>query len=411
MNRLGSFLSVGLVILTVVMAVGNWRFIRNNRYEEPAYERRMTIDSITYLNAGKSLAASPTPWYTGDLWHGTGMQVLVGLLFRVTGAQSAAVVKVFNWMCWLFLLLGWAALTWRMTRSSLAALTMMGLLSLSIPLQRFCATAQYDVVLTLLFCLILHAVLTQQAWSRIAAGAGMALLGIFRLHFSLIVVFFAMATVLPGFQRPRSALAQVMVGFGVLALAWNAAYWIKSGSFTFFQGGIGTVVRMSNNPLVQGYAFPFTAAAKPDGFHFILGRPGAYLALLGRRTCYLCGFWPETWFVESGWTTTLHDLTRIPMESARTLFVSVSALSIAMGVRESLRRDRAHRRVETLLPLLILGPIMVSLLVFNSANRYLLPAVPSFIFFQVLAAQVCFQRIRTIWENNPRMRGRKTRAG
>lgn len=336
----------------------------------------MTIDAKNYLRSGRALAESDRPWLTSDVWHGVGMQLTTGLLFRASGKRDARVVKLFNWFCWLCLLAGWALFAWRTFHSIGWSLGLAFLLSCSIPLQRYCAVVQYEVPAALLFCLILHALITERTWARLIAGIGMGMLALFQVHFAALPFLLLIS------RRARATIAlPVLTGFALFSVSWNLAYSSALGVPVVFKGieDSSAQVAAAMHPLSRGFPIPAVAPVEPSGFAFVWKQPSSYLSLLARRAGYLSGLLPETWHVESGWTRLIAAL-GIPLNWARIGFVLAAGALFLVGLRSA-------RDPNTLLPLLIFGPILLAWLVFNMSNRYLMPAVPSIVFFQLFAVR------------------------
>ena len=177
----------------------------------------------------------------------------------------------------------------------------------------------------------------------------------------------------------------------IVAVPWNLAYSVHTGTPVFFQTGLEKQISSSLNPLVQGYVYPFAPHSEPSGLRFIVDRPFGYVSLVGRRILYLIGARPESWFVESSWTLILMNHFHMTSESARISFLAICLVLFGLGLRAASIRARASTQPVQFLPLALVGPIATAMLVFNTSNRYWVPIIPAVICFQVLAVLWFFE--------------------
>jgi len=180
------------------------------------------------------------------------------------------------------------------------------------------------------------------------------------------------------------ALVVLILSFTVPTLLWNASYSYRMSQWVLFQTGFPMLFERFLNPNAQEWDCPFPPVVSPAGLQFILERPGAYLTLLGWKALYLFGFLPEIWHVKSFWTLTLARTLDVTVDTARKLFAAsyVGAFAAGLGVRLLGVRRRPLASYEVYFLGLLLSSALAQL-VHGSSTRFLVPAFPAILYFQI----------------------------
>jgi len=379
-------LHLGLAIaLLVICAAVQWRELQDFPPLNSEIVSALPIDGPGYLKGAGWMIDHGNWIYTSNSFHSIGMQILTAALVRIYGSLSPVPIYIWNALVWLAILTMFAYAIYRLTQRPiylwLGPLILLGSASLS----EYIALVQYEITVAAI-CLGLG-ILQMGSGSRnrqIASGALVAVLGIFRVHFSLMLCLLLLRRQYSPMTSPVRARMMLILGFALIAVPFNVFYGYKLKQVFYFQNNVNQKVLFGNlNPASSGLLFPYSPSSYPKGLSYVITQPKGYLKLLARRAGYLTGITPDIWFVESYWTKALAWLFRMGTVAARSLFISLALALVLLGmIRLSGLRGSA-----IFFPWAFLFPFIVVVfpnLLINSAARMLVPSLPCLILLQVL---------------------------
>lgn len=386
-----------LVALVVAGAVTHHlAFVTQTMPQELAFDRRFWIDGESYERGGLVfLREGVRGVLANDVCHSPAQQLVVGAVFQMAGVGMVPVrvVSVIVYALGCLLLL---ALAYRLTNDYLVASATAILAATSGAFAYYAATLQYEpltaaLVVATLACVVLP---TRRVWPYLLAGVLTTVLCTFRAHFVVMFVVGLPALV----WRSRSALSPwpadtnrhapaiaYAVGFLVSAALWIEAVSLAQGRLVLFHTACR--LHLYNHANDLGFAWPYREVVPPAGLDFVLHAPLRYLWLVGERLKILWGLKP----------CPLHGIP-VPFESllpagalaAYRLLAGLAQLGLfAFGLGHWLwrRRTTAERGMLAF----VLGPVAAAhglALFMGSCTRFLMPALPVVLVFQVHAVAV-----------------------
>ena len=400
MARLKLALNLLLVLGTLFPIVANWRSDFDPNHQ-------LVIDEKNYLFGAFRMKEKGTPFYTEDGLHSVGMQMLTYALLLATDTGHVRTADYYlNLVLWTLLIALAGGIGFLFSRDLTFALATAFFTAHSALLRKYCGYLQYEIpaafLTAVLLFLCLRPLTRRMAY---AAGALIALLGIFRFHFTQFLPLVALVHA-GSLKREgavwRPVLIALLLGFVAIALPFNLYYSVKRGQPFFFQTNVTTGTFLNAlNPKTDGRAFPyqhFSADKGVRGLPFIAQMPGKYLDLLSSRFGFLVGLEKDAWFIESDWVKSIADKLNGRSESIRPWFVLFLILSIVGGTAVCLRNAAAFRFRHP--SLLILAPPLVVLLpnfLVNSSTRFLVTAIPFFIVLQLAFWNELVKRVRPLF--------------
>lgn len=338
----------------------------------------MTIDGEIYHKGALTLLGHKSGISEGlDLWHSTGGQIWVALVYAVFQTTDPIGVKRVHFVLWCLIMGVTYVLARRLSLSPGVAMSATMILSLSELLLKYVATLQYEILLTL-------GVLAVQYFSigpalkksgEVALGALVFLVAIIRGQ------FFFLAGSLMAF-RAKHSLGTLL---GLTAVL-TAVYGVVMGRFVFFQDS-GQLLTASLHSASQGSVYPLIfpqnnllagseATGQSSGLMFILLHPLQYLELLLFRAGYLTGFLRDIWINDSFIAKVFAWISGSTPETLQKISVLMMALIINFGIGHiaGLETPSEMRKWK------IIGfsflPLALSFFLFNMTARYLMPYYP-----------------------------------
>ena len=366
----------------------------SENFQAPARLVHMTVDGANYSAVGRRLAMSSEPLMAESIHYSVGMQVYVAAVMRFLQSDQVGPLKLLNFAFFGGILLILYQMGLKATRSRLWALFGVFLAASSELLVAYIPVIQYEVLIAFLFLLSAAGLVLRPDPRRcLGAGVIVAVCAIFRAHFVLVLPGYALGLWLlePTRAGLRGRVVPLLVGFMLLALPWNSYYSIRQKQIFFFQEIF--TFRLSLHPDSTGKNFPKPTVEQirePSGFAFIVQEPKSYGRLLVERSQYFLGLAPDIWMVESLWSRLLTGVVGGSIELARKLLVSLSLVLLGLGAWAAVK----ERQGWALLLLSMLVAVAVPQLLINSTTRFLVPALPVWLFFDMLGIREVFRLTR-----------------
>jgi hypothetical protein len=270
---------------------------------DPAFLIELTLDGANYHRSATTMLELDRWLLTPEIYHSVAQQILVSSIYHLFGPYPLA-VRFFNLLCFWMSLYMVFVLSRQLGASSRKSLFVTAAVALLGLLQSYTATMQYEIP-TMLLMLILMWLLLKSKY--IAAGAVIAILFLFRVHFLFLVFPLTFYVCITNGLRP---LIRLGIGFICVFLPIYAYYQVLfEPVFDFGFGRSGTAESVTlglqylpphsvNRWLCRGavgWNFPYfeTTPTSLCGWNFITSAPSEYMGLLGRRLMYFTGVWRE----------------------------------------------------------------------------------------------------------------------
>ncbi len=369
----------------------------SENFQAPARLVHMTVDGANYSAVGRRLAMSSEPLMAESIHYSVGMQVYVAAVMRFLQSDQVGPLKLLNFAFFGGILFLLYQMGLKATRSRHWALFGVFIAASSELLVAYIPVVQYEILIAFLFLLGTAALVLRPDPRRcLGAGVIVAICAIFRAHFVLVLPGYALGLWLldPTRAGLRTRVAPLLLGFLFLALPWNSYYSIRQKQVFFFQEIF--TFRLSLHPDSTGKNFPKPTVEQirePSGVAFIVQEPKSYGRLLVERSQYFLGIAPDIWMVESCWSQLLAGVVGGSIELARKLVVAFSLVLLGLGAWAAVK----ERQGWALLLLSMLVAVSIPQLLINSTTRFLVPALPGWLFFDMLGIRELSRLMRRMF--------------
>jgi|GEM_PF-4454363 len=225
-------------------------------------------------------------FFTSDIYHSPGAQILVSLIFRLFNSHDPLYMKAFQFYCFLLIQLFCFVFLKRRFNFKIAFL-FVTLLSSSIIFKFFIATLQYEVFLSLITTVIFGILCSKNEKHQIFIGIILGLLCFMAFSIRYHFVLMAITSLIFTF-RQKKIFYPLLIVFVLLSSAFTANFIRNDITYVQFKNTSSNQLRWLT-PLSKGNNFPYPQEdpSITPGLHYIYESPLSYSAQLLNRFGYL----------------------------------------------------------------------------------------------------------------------------
>jgi len=357
--------------------------IYNSQPDAPAFEQRMSIDSMLFAHHGKTAATNHDFLRPTSIVHSVAMQILVGVWFYLRGETAVIDFKVLNSVLWLASIVFTGLTIHTITNSISWGFFAAALLAGSNALASYTAILQHESWMTALCAASIYFISRPTAWRMAGLGATMTALSAFR------VTYLIPSVLLTGWiysqnrcEKRKTSYTIYLMVFITTAMVWNLLLSLRiNHPYVFFPLADHTFKGFVN-PAANPAAFPMILKEPPYGMAFVIAQPLAYLKLVFAKIPYFLGTQADIWFVESRGTLYIQSIFKLSLETSRTIFVLLTTLTAFAGLVAGVIRKASP--VFQLIIFYLMGFIPFVFL-FGASTRFVVPSYPMWIVCQTWA--------------------------